>query len=142
MGMARFIGKIVVEQDGAWWVLKEPLTYEDGALTVVVPAGFVTDFASVPKLFWNLAAPTEPDYSEASVVHDRLYETHEVSKVVADIIFARAMSIGGTPLWKRRIMWLAVHYFGGVAYATGPQRQAERLRIYRQHEQWAQRTAS
>lgn len=131
----RFIGRVVVAQDGAWWILQEPLAYveTDPAHWVAVPGGFVTDFASVPRLFWNLAPPTDPEYSAAAVVHDRLYETHELPKPEADALFYRAMAVHGTPRWKRWIIYRAVRAFGGSAYATGPARQHERVAFFQQH---------
>lgn len=37
-----------------------------------VPAGFVTDFASIPRAFWVVLPPTGK-YGKAAVVHDYLY---------------------------------------------------------------------
>src|SRR5437868_3762133 len=101
-----FTGQIVVEQErGGWWVLERALRYDDRAqrIAVLVPAGFITDFASIPRLFWNLAAPTDYEYSAASIVHDRLYETHECERRAADAIFFDAMAVHGTP-WLKRIV--------------------------------------
>jgi hypothetical protein len=123
---------VVVEQKGGWWMLREPLAYVDTArLSVHVPVGFLTDFASIPRLFWNLAPPADPAYSAAAVVHDRLYETHEVPKETADALFYRAMTVQGTPRWKRWVIWRAVSWFGGGAWASGPERQTGRLIAYR-----------
>lgn len=125
----RFIGKVIVEQDGSWWILQRAFAYveDEPSNRIVVPAGFVTDFASVPRLFWNFCPPADPEYSAAAIVHDRLYETHELTKAETDDLFYRAMKVNGTPRWKRKLIWAAVHWFGGKAYETGPQRQLERL---------------
>src|SRR5437868_748210 len=39
---------------------------------IVVPAGFVTDFASIPRAFWSGMSP-HGQYSRAAVLHDYLY---------------------------------------------------------------------
>ena len=39
---------------------------------VTVPAGYITDLASVPRLAWAVIAPF--DVARAAVVHDILYE--------------------------------------------------------------------
>ncbi len=44
----------------------------DGPLEV--PAGFVTDFASIPRIFWSLLSPTDLRYSKPAVVHDYGYQ--------------------------------------------------------------------
>ena len=53
---------------------------------IIVPKGFVTDFASVPRLFWA-AYPPEGDYGFPAVFHDYLYWTQSVSRKEADRIF-------------------------------------------------------
>ena len=41
--------------------------------SIVVPAGFETDLASVPRAAWALIAPW--DVARAAIVHDILYKT-------------------------------------------------------------------
>ena len=53
---------------------------------VRVPIGFVTDFASVPRLFWSLLRP-DGLYAYAAVVHDYLYWEQPIAKEKADNIF-------------------------------------------------------
>lgn len=83
-----------------------------------VPAGFVTDFASVPRFFWRVLPPTG-QYGKAAVVHDFLYRTHAAIKADADKVFLEGMLVLGVPRWKAKIMYAAVHVFGGGAYAHG-----------------------
>src|SRR5688500_14765048 len=62
--------------DGRYWMLREPLTYRLGEskYTVVVPAGFVADFASIPRALWSVLLPTGR-YMIPATVHDYLYWT-------------------------------------------------------------------
>ena len=53
--MSRFTGPLVIEEvkPGRLWRLREPIVYEVGAegsgASVTVPAGFVTDGATIPS---------------------------------------------------------------------------------------------
>jgi hypothetical protein len=96
------------------WELREELRYlcrlTQKAYTV--PAGFVTDFASVPRLplTYLLAGNTA---HLAAVIHDFLYETAEEPKKVADRVFAEIMDETGVPDWRRKLMFLGVAIGGG-----------------------------
>jgi hypothetical protein len=57
---------------------------------VVVPAGFVTDFASIPRIAWSIF-PTDGDYTYPAVVHDYLYWSQQTSRVDADEVFRLMM---------------------------------------------------
>jgi hypothetical protein len=57
---------------------------------VDVPTGFVTDFASIPRVFWSALRP-DGEYAYPAVIHDYLYWRQQVSRDVADDIFKLAM---------------------------------------------------
>lgn len=82
---------------------------------VVVPAGYATDFASVPRLLWAVEPPLG-DAGKAAVLHDWLYETGERPRLEADRIFAEAMAVLEVPGWKRRLIHHAVRLFGARGY--------------------------
>lgn len=90
--------------------------YDPGAGTIEVPAGFVTDFASVPWGFWNIEPPLGRDTGKAAVVHDYLYATRGLggrfSRAQADGIFRQALGELGVPAWKRALLWTAVRLGG------------------------------
>ncbi len=49
--------------------------FEDKLL--IVPEGFESDGASVPRLFWRIVCPpTDPHAVRAGVAHDYIYRTH------------------------------------------------------------------
>jgi hypothetical protein len=93
----------------------------DGRI-IEVPEGFVTDFASVPRLFWRIVPPWGR-YSPAAVVHDYLYQSAKVSRKEADDIFLELMARLGVPRWKRYTMYWAVRGFGGFAWDAHRKRQ-------------------
>ena len=63
----------------------ELLDYE-----IKVPIGFVTDFASVPRLPIIYSLFGDRAHHEA-VIHDYLYKTGKVNKELADKVFLEAM---------------------------------------------------
>lgn len=105
--------------DGRRWRLHRSFTYHVGSKynknIISVPAGFVTDFASIPWIFWTFL-PYWGKYGKAAVIHDYLYQTHKVSRHMADLIFYEAMVVGKTPKWKARIMYLAVRCWGRLVW--------------------------
>ena len=110
-----------VDPDSDNWELTSALVFESVVLgrLVLVPAEFVTDFASVPRLpftFWLFGDIAQ----EAAVVHDHLYSTGEVSRAMADEVFAEASKVCGVSAWRRGPMWLGVRLFGGKRYTAAP----------------------
>lgn len=77
---------------------------------IIVPRGFRTDLASVPRILWSLFPPFG-SHTQAAVVHDYLYRI-EYDKKEADLIFYYLMLNYGTYLWKAKIMYWAVRLFG------------------------------
>ena len=93
---------------------------------MLVPAGFVTDFASIPRLFWRVLPPTG-SYGKAAVIHDYLYRTGAFTRSICDGIFLEAMCELGVPGWKRRVMFRAVRLFGGSSYQAMARARALRI---------------
>ncbi len=85
--------------------------YGTDGITVLVPQGTVTDFASVPRWLWWLYPPDGP-WQAAAVVHDYLYASSACSRFLADAIFRAAMEADGVPWWRAAILYYAVRIFG------------------------------
>jgi hypothetical protein len=101
-------------RDADEYQLLQPLIYETRAGDfILVPAGFRTDFASVPRGFWNLF-PRDGRGRDAAVVHDWLYEQQDslFTRAQADTIFREALAELGVSGWRRWIMWAAVRLGG------------------------------
>lgn len=122
-----FKTKLRLEEHGTKsFVLTEDLVYEGRDQTFTVPAGFVTDFASVPQfMYWLI--PSYGQYTNAAVVHDWLcvqledemysasFPTHRktvapANPVDTDGIFRRIMREEGVPLVRRWLMWTGVRW--------------------------------
>ena len=103
--------------DGDNWMLVEDLRYVvgQGPNVLVVPRGFVTDFASVPRGLRSILGPTGP-YGMAAVIHDWLYWRQDCSRAQADRIFDRAMRESRVSRYVRAALYLAVRVKGGPAW--------------------------
>lgn len=77
---------------------------------VHVPKGFVTDGASVPRLFWVLFPPMD-QYFPAAVVHDYLL-VEGTPWPEANKYFRRALRESKIPSWRRKLMEAAVGLYG------------------------------
>lgn len=116
--------------------LLEALEYRVGAgdsdEVIVVPAGFETDFASIPFGLRNLFPPLGP-WARPAIVHDFLYGTRgtglfegvrrisratDYARAEADGIFREAMAVVGVPVWRRGLMYRAVRLGGGLGWGS------------------------
>jgi Protein of unknown function (DUF1353) len=107
--------------DGMWLVFG-PVRYDLGrkhsGLTITVPKGYTSDLASIHWcLRWVLHSK---EIDGPALVHDWLYNTHLVSRPIADAVFHEALLVCGVSRLKVWIMVTAVRIFGGPAYRRGP----------------------
>src|SRR5688500_11341220 len=101
----RFLTALVLRElpDGDHFALEYPLVCDIDGTAYTVPAGFVTDFASVPRILWNILPPYGK-HSRAAVLHDWLYVTGIVDRATADRIFLLLMEALGVGWVTRRAM--------------------------------------
>ncbi len=93
------------------WKLQYPLTYiTPDDEKIIVPKDFLTDGASIPKVFWSIfGGPLSGRYIKSAIVHDYLCVLNNqdlYSRERADKIFEWAMAEEGATLPKRKAMWL------------------------------------
>ncbi len=86
-------------------------TYK-GNPCIVVPRGFVTDMASIPRPLWSLYSPFGK-HGNASILHDWLYSTEMFSRSACDEIFHYAMKVSGVGILDRNIIYYHVRAYGG-----------------------------
>lgn len=99
---------VTVTEDGDYWLLLQPLVYTGKVDTFTVPAGFRTDFASVPHaLTWLV--PRTGRHNRAAVLHDYLVRTPSlVSRKDADGIFRRVLRELDVDPVRRWLMYAGV----------------------------------
>ena len=95
--------------DQTTWLLTRPFRYQilDTNLVIEMPAGFVTDFASIPRPLWTLASPHE-FYSRASIIHDFLYWDQRWTREQADRIMLIAMQESVVGFAERHAIYVGV----------------------------------
>lgn len=111
--LGRFADRIYFLRKEIGWT---PNPGQDQYTPVKVPVGFVTDFASIPRIFWSVLPPDDL-YTYAAIIHDFLYWEQPVSREEADLILKFAMQdfkvdsatiqtiyggvrVGGNVAWK------------------------------------------
>lgn len=82
---------------------------------VNVPKGFVTDFASVPRIFWQFL-PRDGKYTYPAIIHDYLYWVQDRPRESADEIFRISMKeFSLDPIVINAVYW-GVRAGGGIAW--------------------------
>ena len=133
--------RVKVLDNGAHYEVLDEFVYyrdSDGNIKIKVEEGFVTDFASVPRLFWSIFPPFGK-YTKAAVLHDRLcvafhnketwsklttdlstlpseYHNKVVTRKEADEVFKEAMEAIKVNKVTRWFLYTSVRLFGIFAY--------------------------
>lgn len=115
-----------------YWVVTKPFRYfideKDSNRWVDIPLGYLTDGASVPKVFWNIIPPWGR-YGQAAVVHDYLCEYLEIiedgkpksiTRAECDAILKEAMIVLGVPTAKVNIIYGGVSLYRVTVGNTKP----------------------
>ena len=105
------------DENGNVFTLKEPegLTVIWKRKTIVVPYGFKSDGASVPRFFWRFVFPPgDTKALRAAFAHDFIYRTHPEgwTKAEADQLFYDLLiadDIGSVSAW---CAYQGVNWFG------------------------------
>ena len=118
----RFLSPLVVRDDGGSFVRVEALSYESAVLggVLVVPPGFPTDFASIPRGLWNILPPVGK-YDAAAVCHDKLYRDGAVNgtpidRGTADRVLREAMEASGVGRVQRWLIYSGLRIGGWAVW--------------------------
>ncbi len=84
--------------------------------TFLIPKGFTTDFASIPKMFRMIVSPIGL-HGKAAVLHDYLCEYGLISRKEVDKVFLEAMKTLGVGWLRRTVMYRSVRAFSIVTRA-------------------------
>lgn len=122
------------------WRVTQPFRFylgeKDSERWVYVPAGYLTDGASVPRVLWSLIPPWGR-YGQAAVVHDIVCEylsitvagqPLRVTREQCDLILLEAMTVLEVPAFQRQAIYRAVCAYRLIAGvdvpSTTPQKRA------------------
>lgn len=88
-----------------------------------VPQNFITDFASIPRVFWNIYPPLgagkRKNYAQSAILHDYLYDNlcaYDFSRKEADKIFLESMLEVGVSKFNAYLFYAMVRIFGKKNY--------------------------
>jgi hypothetical protein len=88
---------------------------------ITIPAGFVTDLASIPKIFWAIVSPLEKHFP-AAALHDLFYRIPEarvewgMTREMTDDMFLEEMSDLDVEWWKKIAMYRIVRLGGNSSW--------------------------
>ena len=124
--MSRFTTTLKTEQTDrrTYTLLADLVLADDDQRTIIVPAGFVTDFASIQVLhnafLFVLFALVSGYGNYAATVHDWLYFGGQVSRKEADAVLYRALRAEGVARWRAWLFWAGVRIGGAKHYTKTP----------------------
>jgi len=97
------------------WQLLEDFKIQIDDMVVVVPAGFLTNGASVPRMFWWLCPPLAGPFGDAAVVHDYMYFKNSKwsDRKQADQFLYQIGRTHGATWLQAQLVYRAVRIFGG-----------------------------
>lgn len=117
--MSQFLDPLTVTEisDSVFAIADHPFRYESDIAkqTLIVPIGFYTDFASVPRLgiVYSLLGDRA---HEPAVIHDWLYYSALISRDMADNVLFEAMGVLGLPWWQKWPIYMGVRIGGWKAW--------------------------
>jgi hypothetical protein len=123
--------------DGKHWRLDEEYDYEIGekgsGIFIHIPKGFITDMASVPRIFWAIYPPFGL-YGKAAILHDYLYSVcgtnyalgKTYTRKQCDLIFKEAMLVLNCSWHCRGVIYSGVRLGGWVTWAKYKRKLGEK----------------
>ena len=116
--------------DGVTWVLRKEFGYDIGQEgsgdTIDVPLGFMTDFASIPRIFRFLVSKWGK-HGNAAVLHDYCYWSQNRSREESDRILKEAMEVSKTKAWRVFLIYWAVRLGGAFAWSSNQARRVNKF---------------
>jgi len=88
----------------------KPFAFRD----IRIPKDFVTDVASVPRVFWSLLPQNHTDYLPCAILHDYLCDKDNYKK--ADKHFKECLECLNVSKFTRYIMYYAVRIYYIIRY--------------------------
>lgn len=100
-----------------WIVSTKPFSYKSDYTGMVfrIPVGFITDFASVPRvpfIYDNLGNI----FPRPALLHDFFYQSKILKRKTADKVLIEAMKIDKITPIRRWFVYVGVRIFGGSYY--------------------------
>jgi hypothetical protein len=110
--------RIILEPKDTEWCLAQNIQVDisEPRIRLNIPAGFITDLASIPRIIWSLVPPYGL-YTRSAVVHDWLYRSKiQITREDADKVFLELMQQDKVDPALAKFMYRAVRWFGAGSY--------------------------
>ena len=101
----------------------------DGRL-LHIKAGFETDGASIPRIFWIFYTPTNPEWLAAAIVHDGLFASEALTYWQANKEFWRALRMKHNNVARSAIFFGAVTLGGWGTWLKHSKRSVAEARKF------------
>ena len=117
--MSHFKTRLIMEAVDGGWQLTQPFIYRSELLNcdIEVPTGYVTDLASVPRLFRFIVPVANAKNRRAAVVHDYLCTNPEgivKDQKQADQVFREALGVVGVGRFRSAALYYPVRTFQSI----------------------------
>lgn len=102
-------------EDGGAWVLADDWNVIYKGDTYIIPSGFATDGASIPRFLWRVSGtPLSTPRLFAAIIHDYLYGggDPEATRLDADTLYRDIQIALGISKWKAYTEYYALRLFG------------------------------
>lgn len=115
--------KVEIQGSGKEFILVEEYSINTCFGLVIIPKGFKTDLASIPKIFWSIISPLEAHFP-AAVLHDYFYRVPLARKIggiilsreQVDNVFLEEMFDLKISWCKRKVMYYVVRFGGNSSW--------------------------
>lgn len=119
--MSHFLGDLVLKAVPGGWEVVEDFTYHSELINkdIIVPTGYFTDLASVPRLARFIVPVANAKNRKAAVVHDYLC-THGIELGIvrdqkqADKVFREALGVVGLSRVKSGALYYPVRAYQSI----------------------------
>jgi hypothetical protein len=100
--------------------LCDDVIYDVDGFQLVIPSTFITDLASIPRLFWSVYSPFDYQYISPAILHDYLYVCHKgLDRATIDDIFYYSLLSAGSSKISAYLFWIGVRLFGEHEFIEG-----------------------
>jgi hypothetical protein len=95
------------------YLLDSPMNVIINNTQLVVPSGFSTDGASIPRIFWfTTGTPFSPHYMRGAIIHDYLYQTGTFERKDSDLIMYNFLLADDTSKYNALKIYYALRVGG------------------------------
>jgi hypothetical protein len=113
--MKSFNGDVILEEmKNGYWKLQDNFSYENDSIQVTIKSNFITDGASIPKMFWSIVGnPLENYLLKPAIIHDGLYTIMQLPRAKCDKLLKEMLLFNDTYKLKANLIYYTVRLFGG-----------------------------